>query len=469
MRRATETVISEKEGDIMDYKRTVEEILSNIGGADNISNASHCMTQLRLVLKDESKVKKEQVENIDGVLGSTFGAGQYQIVLGKHLDGVFRELLENHTFEGGEKPAAADKNERESFHIKRIGKAVIDYMSGSVSPVITGLMAGGILKLFLYFATLLAAGVEEHSTYQMISIIANTPFYFMPVLVAYGASRKLDCSPVLPMILACTLLDPSYIALEEMPKLFGLSVPLLSYSTTVIPAMLSTLAVYYAEKFFNRVVPGILKNVLALPLTFLTAYTVTIVFLAPLGNYIGNYVVQGLVWLNTGMAPLALGALAAALPFMIMAGVHTLVAPFMLENFSSLGFDPLFRPALLLQLLAVGGAALGIAFRQREKEKRVDMISIGVSSIVAGISEPGIFGINLKYPAAMTGCTVGAFIGGITGGLLGMKAYVMTKNTILALPVFQDTIFAAATACLVTLAVSFVVTFVLYNNRDAGK
>lgn len=330
-------------------------------------------------------------------------------------------------------------------------------------------MAGGILKLFLYFATMVIPGIEENSTYVLISIIANTPFYFMPVLVAYGASKKLGCSPVLPMILACTLLDPSYTSLEGSYELFGLGVPLLKYSSTAIPVMLSTLAVFYVEKFFNRIIPGIIKNVLALPLTFLISFIITIVFLAPIGTYIGNYVVNGLVWVNSFAAPLALGGLAALLPFMIMAGVHTLVAPFMLENFSSLGFDPLFRPALLLQLLAVGGAAFGVAARQKDKTKRMDMASIGMTSVLAGITEPGIFGINMKYRSAMIGCTVGAFVGGITGGLLGMKAYVMTKNTILALPVFQDTIIAAIVACIVAISVSFAVTFILYKDKNDKK
>lgn len=447
----------------MDYNKMTKDILSNVGGEENINTVSHCMTRLRLVLKDEKKVNKDAVEKINGVLGSTFGAGQYQIVLGKNLDGVYSELLKNYNFEGGE---ANQEKAKEPFSLKGVGKTIIDYMSGSVSPVITGLMAGGILKLVLYIATLISANVASNSTYNFISIIANVPFYFMPVLVAYGASKKLGCSPVLPMIVACTLLDPSYLALEGEQTLFGLGVPLLKYSTTVIPTMLSTLAVFYIEKFFNKLIPGILKNVLALPLTFLVSYTLTILVLAPLGNYIGNYVVSALVWLDTFAAPLALGVLAAALPFMVMAGVHTLVAPFMLENFSSLGYDPLFRPGLLLQLLAVGGASIGTALRQKDKEQRVDLISIGVEAILAGISEPGIFGVNMKYSSAMIGCTVGAFTGGVTGGLLGIRAYVMTKNTILALPVFQDTIVGAIIACAVTFVVSAVLSYILYKEKN---
>lgn len=452
----------------MDYNKMVKEILSNIGGEENINTVSHCMTRLRLVLKDEKQVNKDAVEKINGVLGSTFGAGQYQIVLGKNLDGAYSELMKNYNVEGNNESNNTNK-QKEKLTLKSVGKAIVDYMSGSVSPVITGLVAGGVLKLVLYIATLINSEVAANSTYNFISIIANVPFYFMPVLVAYGASNKLGCNPVLPIILACTLIDPSYLALEGEQTLFGIGVPLLKYSSTVIPTMLSTLAVYYIEKFFNKIIPGILKNVLALPLTFLVSYTLTILVLAPLGNYVGNYVVNALVWLDSVAAPLALGVLTAALPFMVMAGVHTLVAPFMLENFSSLGYDSLFRPGLLLQLLAVGGASIGTAFKQKDKEQRVDLISIGVESILAGISEPGIFGVIMKYSSAMIGCTIGAFVGGVTGGLLGIKAYVMTKNTILSLPTFQDTIVGAAIACGVTFIVSAVVSFILYKDKKEDE
>ena len=133
----------------MNYKEMVNQILSHIGGTGNVVNVSHCMTRLRFVLLDEEKVEREEIEKIDGVIGSTFGAGQYQIVLGKHLDKVFEELMKNYDFEDADSENSVKKI-KQPLNFKTIGKAIIDYMSGSVSPVITGLMAGGILKLFLF-------------------------------------------------------------------------------------------------------------------------------------------------------------------------------------------------------------------------------------------------------------------------------------------------------------------------------
>lgn len=413
----------------MNFDKIGSEIVENIGGSDNVKNLSHCMTRLRFVLKDESKVNKSAVDNISGVLGSTFGAGQYQVIMGKNLAPAFEALSKNFTFDtkggtaGAEDSAAGAK---EPLTPKGVLMAVVNYMSGSVSPVITGLVAGGMLKLILYILTLVWPGVAELSTYNLISMLADVPFYFMPAFVAFGASRKLGCSPVLPMLLACALISPSFIGIEGAATVFGLNVPVLKYSSTAIPAMLSTLAVYWFEKLFNKIIPGILKNTIVAPLTLLASFVLTFVVLAPIGNLVGTGVVNLIVMLQKVANPLALAVYTAVLPFMIMAGVHTLVAPFMLENYNTLGYDPLFRVGLLLQLLAEGGAALGIAIHMKEKEKRADALSMCVSAVFAGITEPAIFGINMKYKAGLYGALAGAVSGGLIAGVFNIRSYVVT-------------------------------------------
>lgn len=459
----------------MDFNKIGNEIVANIGGSENVQSLSHCMTRLRFVLKDESKVNKSAVNGIDGVLGSTFGAGQYQVIMGKNLAAAFEALNKNFAFDtkgGAGVAGATDKGStkaKEPLTPKSAFMVVVNYMSGSVSPVITGLVAGGMLKLVLYILTLAWPGIAELSTYNLISILADVPFYFMPVFVAFGASKKLGCSPVLPMLLACALISPSFIGLEGAASVFGLPVPVLKYSSTAIPAMLSTLTVYWFEKLFNKIIPGILRNTIVAPLTLLASFVLTFVVLAPLGNLVGSGVVNLIVMLQKVANPLALAVYTAVLPFMIMAGVHTLVAPFMLENYSTLGYDPLFRVGLLLQLLAEGGAALGIAVHMKEKEKRADAISMCVSAVFAGITEPAIFGINMKYKSGLYGALSGAVAGGLIAGVFNIRSYLSTKNTILALPTFQDTMLPAALACAVTFAVSFLVTAILYRRSNKVK
>ena len=288
----------------MDFEKITNEIVANIGGSENVSSLSHCMTRLRFVLKDEAKVD---------ILGSTFGAGQYQVIMGKNLAPAFDALSKNYNFGGGTATAAEPEKKKEPLTAKSALMAVVNYMSGSVSPVITGLVAGGMLKLALYLITLVWPGVAELSTYKLITILADVPFYFMPAFVAFGASRKLGCSPVLPMILACALIAPNFMGLEGSVTVFGLGVPVLKYSSTAIPAMLSTLAVYWFEKLFNKLIPGILKNTLVAPLTLLASFVLTFVVLAPLGTYIGNGVVNLIVLLQSVANPVALAVFTALL------------------------------------------------------------------------------------------------------------------------------------------------------------
>lgn len=450
----------------MNYKKAAEEILNEVGGPKNVSSLNHCMTRLRFVVNDEEKVNRKAIEEIEGVLGTAWGAGQFQVIMGGNMLPTFEALMK---MDGVNQDSSNQKTEKkEKLTAKQAFQAVVDYMSGSVSPVITGLMAGGLIKLLLYFVSLISPAATESVTYTLITNLANVPFYFMPVLVAYGASRKLGCSPIIPMLVACSLLDPKFMNFEGEASLLGLNVQILNYSTSAIPAMLSTLAVYLFEKGFTKILPGILKNLFAGCLTFLFGYAVTVLWLGPIGTAIGNGVVNAILALNTVAAPLALGVLTAALPFMIIAGVHSLVAPFMLENFSSLGFDPMFRPALLLGLCVCSGAAFGAALRL-QGNKKTDAITMGSTALLAGVSEPAIYGIMMKYRSALIGVVSGSLLGGITGGLLGMKAYVMTKNTILALPVFQDTILAAAIACAVAFGTSMAVTALLWKTEPAKK
>lgn len=451
----------------MDFQKISDQIVDKVGGVENVVSLSHCMTRLRFVLRDEKKVDVESIREIEGVLGTTFGAGQYQVIMGKNLLNTFNTITEKYNFDSERESVTSVKSPR---NFKNICLEIMNFVAGSVSPVITGIVAGGMLKLVLFILSMIYPEITTVPTYTLINILADVPFYFMPLLVAYGTSKKLGCSPVYPMVIACALLHPKFLEIEGQTTMFSLTVPILKYSSTMIPALLSTIAVYHIEKFFNKIVPGIMKTVLVGALTLLTASVFTFVILGPLGTYIGNYVVGSIIWLQGTIGPVAIGVLAGILPFMIMAGMHTLLSPFMVESFNVAGFDGLFRPALLLHLIAEGGAALAVALHLKNKEEKAEAVSIGISSIFAGITEPAIYGIALRYKKPFYAVVAGGVSGGIVAGLFGVKAYTMTKNTILALPVFQDTLMGMVVACAVTFVVSFVVGYIVgIDSKDDKK
>ncbi len=339
----------------MDFKKITDDIMEKIGGQENVNIMSHCMTRLRFVLKDESKVNLEALKLIKGVLGAT-----------------------------------------------------------------------------------------------------------------YGASKKLGCAPIYAMLVACALLHPNFTAMVKecgTINMFGLPVALLSYSSSMIPALLSTISVYYMEKFFNKIVPGIFKTVVVGALTVLCASGLTFVVFGPIGTYTGIYVVGSLIWLQGTIGPVALGVLTALLPFMVMMGMHTLLAPFLVQSLTVAGYDSFFRPALILHVIAEGGAAIGVGLCTKNKELRSEALSIGFGSVVAGISEPAIYGIVLRYKKPL----YGVMAGGIIAGIFGVKAYMMSKTTILAVPIFKETMVGMMIACGVAFAVSCVVAYIAGIDEEKEK
>lgn len=456
----------------MDFKKITDEIMENIGGEENVNTLSHCMTRLRFVLKDESKVNLEVLKSINGVLGATFGAGQLQVIMGQNLFNAFDMIMKNYHFSGDGSEGSSSIKEKQPKSVKTIATDVVNFVSGSVSGVITGLVAGGMLKLLLFLAVLGMPDLSKTQTYAIMSFIADVPFYFMPIFVAYGASKKLGCAPIYAMLVACALLHPNFTAMVKEGgtiNMFGLPVALLSYSSSMIPALLSTISVYYLEKFFNKIVPGIFKTVFVGALTVLCASVLTFVVFGPIGTYIGIYVVGSLIWLQGAIGPVALGVLTALLPFMVMMGMHTLLATFLVQSLTVAGYDSFFRPALILHVIAEGGAAIGVGLRTKNKALRSEALSIGFGSVVAGISEPAIYGIVLRYKKPLYGVMAGGAAGGIAAGIFGVKAYMMSKTTILAVPIFKETMGGMMIACGVAFAVSCVVAYIVGIDEEKEK
>lgn len=252
----------------------------------------------------------------------------------------------------------------------------------------------------------------------------------MPIIVAYGTVKKLGGTPVYPIVVAATMFAPDFLALvkadsQEQVTLFGLPVLLQSYANSLLPSLLLGWASVRLERFWNRVVPGIFKAVFVGLMTITCNYVLTMLVFAPIGTYAGNYIVEFLLFLNATVASLAVALLAGTMPFLVMTGVGGVFMAFMTQILANPGYDSLFRPALLLHNMAEGGACLGVAIRAKDKEFRSEALSIAVGCIVAGVSEPSIYGITLRLKRPMIGVCAGGAAGGLVAGLLGARAYIM--------------------------------------------
>ena len=450
----------------MDYEKLANDIVDLVGGADNIKSVSHCMTRLRFVLKDEGVAvnHKDKIEGLDGVLGVVNAGGQYMVVLGQNLQPTFEAVTKMPGINaGGDEGGEADKP-KEPWTAKRVGNEVIGFISASVSPLITGLVAGGMLKVILLLVTLAMPDFKTEQTYLLLSAIADAPFFFMPIFVAYGAANKLGATPIYAMLCSAALLHSNYTTLVsagDAVTMFGIPVRLVSYSSQLLPALLIALVAYWCEKGFNKIVPGIFKSLLVGLCTIFVTGTLAFTILGPVGSYVGSALSAVFVFLGTYVGPLALALLTACLPWLIMCGMHMALVPFMTQAITDPGYDTLFRPAFVLHNMAEGGAALGAALRSKNPERRTEFLGISVGCILAGVSEPAIYGIDVKYKTPMYGVMAGGAAGGLVAGFLGVRAYVMGYSTILALPIFLETAGAMVVAILVAIVVACAVTMVL--------
>lgn len=416
----------------MDHQAAADVIYALVGEAANIKSVTHCTTRLRLFVRTKDLVDTDGIKAVEGVLGTVYAGDELQIILGKNLIPVFSAVSQRYEAEAGsaEPVAAASGGSGEGPAWKRtlhrVVETVVGFISGAVTPLIPGLVAGGMLKLFLLLVTLAVPSFEGSQSYALLSMLADVPFYFMPTFVAYGAAKKLGSTPIYAMAAATALVYPDFVALVdagEPVSLFGLPVTLASYSSTLLPALLISLAAHFVEKGLTRIVPGLVRPIFVGLGTMAVTFVLGVTILAPLGDLVGNQIVHVFLWASSTFGPVAIGLLAACMPWLVMTGMHHAVTPFMVQAFANPGYDVFFRPSYILHNMAEGGACLGVALRCKNPENRAGCLSLAFSCIVAGVTEPAIYGVNFPLRKPMYGIMAGGAVGGVVAGLLGATAY----------------------------------------------
>lgn len=450
----------------MNYVKISEEIMAQCGGNENISSITHCATRLRLFVKDKSKTDQEKLKRIEGVIGTVYSGDELQIILGKNLIPIYNVVAK--AYESKKGVVEEEKTDKDSF--KNIFGKVIGFVSASVTPMVPGLVAGGMLKVFLLLITLGWSSFEPTQTYTLLSMLADVPFYFMPVFVAYGAAKKLGGTPIYAMIVTAGLVYPNFVKLVSagnVISIVGIHVSVVKYSSTLLPALLISICAYYCEKMLVKVIPGIIKSVLVGMGTITITYILGITVLGPLGDFAGGYLVNVFLWSSVHLGPVAVGLLAGCMPLLVMTGMHHAVTPFMVQAIANPGYDGLFRPAYLLHNMAEGGACIGVGLRAKDKKFKAECFSLAFGCIIAGVTEPAIYGVHVRLKRPLYGVMAGGAAGGIVAGVMGATAYVYGYSTILAIPIFKNTIFAIVVAIIVAIVVSAVVTMLLgFDEND---
>lgn len=444
-----------------DFKQTAEQVLAAVGGKDNVSSVTHCMTRLRFVLKDSSVPDKDAIAKIKGVVGVNISGGQYQIIIGNSVANVYKEVL---ALGVNADTGSADGTKQKVNPIS----AAIDFIAGCMTPLFTSIIAGGLIKVLLviFGPTLLGVMDATSDTYILMNALGDAPFYFLPILVAITASKKLGCNSYLAAMVSAMLLYPDLITLlggETPTYLFGV-IPVThgSYASSIIPAMLATLLLKYVEILVDKITPDWLKSFLKPLLIVIITAPITLCLLAPLGLMIGN-VLQLVINSIYGFAPwLAMLLFAGAMPFIVMTGMHWAFVPACLMALADPGFELMLLPAMLCSNTAQAGATFGAAFKTKDKELRQMAFPAGISALLAGVTEPAMYGITLRLKKPMIGACIAGAVGGLIAGIFNLKAYAFATPCLTAIVQFvaPDGGSNFMFACLI-FAVVFVLAFIL--------
>jgi PTS system beta-glucosides-specific IIC component len=412
-------------------QKTAEEILAAVGGKDNVTSISHCMTRLRINVKDVSKADLEKIQGISGVLGAQYSGGQPQVILGQEVDGIYNALCKLGNFEKSEKINENLDAPKKQVTFKSVGNSILDALSGCLVPLIPVLLVASMFKLIvaLFGPSMLGWMSPDSDLSKLFTFVGDAGFYFVPVIVGYTAAKKFGSTPVLGILLGAILIHPTLIQMatdKTAFSVYGIPASVQNYSSTVLPIILSVWIMSYVEKLLNKYVPSILKTVFVPALTIAIMLPISLIVLGPAGAFLGNYIGQGLLGLsNTGAGFLAVALIAVLWEFLIMSGMHMVLISQLILVFFSVGKEALVLPAACVATYAVGGMCLGAALRLKNKEHAGLAYSYTLAELIGGVTEPGLYGVGIRYKRPFLGLMIGAFIAGLYAGIVHLTAYTL--------------------------------------------
>ena len=454
------------------YQQLAKEIIQGLGGAENVNSAVHCATRLRFDLKNPEAVNIDSLKEIDGVVGVNPTPTQLQVIIGSHVGEVFEEVIQqgvtNGDAEAGKQPATSTASAKKETSILN---KVVDTITGCMTPMIPALTAAGMIKVILSLSTTFNWMSNESSTYRVLDFIGDGAFYFMPILLAVFAANKFKVNTSIAIIVVGVFLHPNFsqwVASGDPISFLGMPIQGVIYAASVIPALLTIWAMSYIERGVDKITPQSLKILLNPTLTLLITAPLALIVIGPLGNYAG----QGLAWVinlmegQLGFIMVAL--LAAAMPFIVMTGMHHALTPIFVASFAATGTESLILVAQVCANLAQGGATLAVAFKSKQKNVKSIAAAAGVSAIM-GITEPALYGITMKYKKPLVAACISAGISGCFAGLMHVTLYV-PQNSLMAILGFSgdkgtSNIIAGIAMMVMSVVLSFVLTLVLQKDE----
>lgn len=442
---------------MMKYEAMNQAIIKGVGGPGNVKSVVHCATRLRFVLKDESKADDDAVKNIPGILQLVKKAGQYQLVIGNNVEDVYNELADMLDLDNQGTTADSGKDNRNLFD------KVIGTITGSIAPAIPLLAGAGMGKVLLLILTLTGVLSDKSQTYQMLNLIFDTGYFFMPAFIGFSAAKIFKTNQYLGAFMGLVTVNPNWTALVAAAKpvsFIGIPVQLVSYSSTLITAILSVWMMSYIEKFVKKITPGMIKVFAEPMLIMLITAPLTFIVLGPIANLISMGIASVSMFLYEHAGFIAIPLLAAAYPWLVSIGIHKALSPISIQLVATQGFDPIIRVVALCSNMSQAAASLAVGLKTKNKQLRALALSSTVTAYLGGITEPAMFGVNLKLKKPMYGAMIGGAIAGLFAGFMKMKAFIYVTPGLLSLPMWVSRTENFVVLAIATIVIASIATFV---------
>lgn len=443
----------------MDYQAIAKEILKDVGGKDNIVDVTHCYTRLRFVLKDTKQANKEALLQTEGVISVVESGGQYQVVLGNKVAHVYNALEPLLAQQLTTKTSTKEKNS--------LGNRILNTVAAIFTPVVPAIAASGMLKGILAIAVMVAnnfyqVDLKPLNTYIILSAASDALFYFMPVILGYSAAKVFKTNEYIAMVIGATLCYPTIVSLmtkESAVTLFGLHVTKANYVSTVIPIILAIFMLAYVQRFLEKVIPEVLKIIMVPTLSLLLMIPATLLLFGPIGIYLGD----GVNWLYyyiMNFSPILLGGFIGGIwCVLVIFGAHRGLVPIGINDVARTGRQNLLAFAGAANF-SQAGAAFGVFVRTKNKDLKAVAASATVTALF-GITEPAIYGANLRLKKPMIYAVASGAAGGALMGWGGSYGTAFANQGLLTIPVYAEAGTKAFICYLLGCGIAFFGAFLL--------
>lgn len=441
----------------MDHKKMGDDIVRLVGGEANINGLVHCATRLRFDLKDSKKAERETLEKHEGIITVVESGGQFQVVIGSNVAHVYAEIMKNRDFGGDSSSTTESTGEKTSLLSK-----VFEIISGSFSPLIPAMAGSGMLKALLTVLTMLGWMSDTSDTYLILSAAGNAVFYFLPIFLGITLGMKLKANPYVAGVIGAALMEPSFTRLMDKGSdvsFLGIPVVMMNYSASVFPIFISISIYAVLDKLLKKIILKDLQLFLVPMIALMIMVPLSAMAFGPFGTTVGDWISSGVTWLIGVSGILSGVVLGGFMTFMVVFGLHWGFTPITIQNIG-VGGDPIEAMAAAAVFAQIG-VAFGI-FLKAKKNKTLRTLagSTSLTGLLAGVTEPIVYGLILRYKRVIPIVVIAGAIGGAINGHFGVKMTAYVFHNIFAIPVYTPTVvYVIAIACSFAVAAVLTVMF----------